>query len=460
MGCSQGDEYCDYVEHPEHQVTIAKGVWMGQTEVTQEAFQKVTGQDPSGFKGAKRPVESVTWDEARNYCQAVDSRLPTEAEWEYAARAGGTASTYGEIDQIAWFEANGLGKTHKVGVKQANAWGLYDMLGNVSEWVADWSPAIGVYDAGYATDPLGPENGKFRSVRGGAWYDSWTEVRASSRSARMPADRYNFVGFRCVAGTPGVGWHPPAVPQGGLVSKVAFPKSGRPGDTMMNPTDELTYVWITPGTFQMGCSPGDKSCVDEEPPRRVTISQGFWMGQTEVTQAAYRKVTEEDPSVFKGARRPVEHVTWDEANYYCQSVEMRLPTEAEWEYAARAGSTGITYGDLDRTAWHKSNSGGTTHEAAGKQANAWGLYDMLGNVSEWVADWYQSGYPSGDATDPQGPDSGDEGRVFRGGAWDDEAARVRASHRERTFHDNLTNDIGFRCAVNGKANTEAVKPGR
>jgi formylglycine-generating enzyme required for sulfatase activity len=158
---------------------------------------------------------------------------------------------------------------------------------------------------------------------------------------------------------------------------------------LANPKDGLRYVWIPPGKFTMGCSAGDvEGCHGEEPAHQATITKGFWLGQTEVTQAAYKRVVGTDPSYSKGAELPVEQVSWDEAQGYCQAAGGRLPTEAEWEYAARAGSPKSRYGNIDRIAWYQSNSGGHTHEVAQKEANAWGLYDMLGNVREWTADWY------------------------------------------------------------------------
>ena len=197
------------------------------------------------------------------------------------------------------------------------------------------------------------------------------------------------------------------------------------GKTKVNPRDGLTYVWIPPGTFQMGCSPGDDQCdSDEKPAHTVAITKGFWMGQTEVTQAAYQRVMGRNPSFRHGDRLPAEGVTWDEANAYCGAVGMRLPTEAEWEYAARAGSTASRHGDVDAVAWHDGNSGQQTHEVGQKGPNAWKLYDMLGNVWEWVADWYDLSYSSqSPSQDPQGPSSG-ENRALRGSAWGGIAPRV------------------------------------
>jgi formylglycine-generating enzyme required for sulfatase activity len=228
-----------------------------------------------------------------------------------------------------------------------------------------------------------------------------------------------------------------------------IPKTPAQKPTKVNPKDGLTYVWIPPGTFQMGCSPGGNECGSHEnPAHSVTITKGFWIGQTEVMQAAYQRVVGTNPSHFHGDRLPVEQVSWDDANSYCQAVGMRLPTEAEWEYAARAGSTASRYGDLDAVAWYRPNSGDQTHEVGQRQPNAWGLDDMLGNVSEWVADWYDvdgNYYSQSPSQDPQGPSSG-QFRVVRGGSWYTiYPLEVRVSNRD-WYPPAVRNYVnGFRC---------------
>jgi len=224
------------------------------------------------------------------------------------------------------------------------------------------------------------------------------------------------------------------------------PQSSGANESKINPKDGLTYIWIPPGTFQMGCSPGDSECPENQKPvHQVTISRGFWMGQTEVTQEAWQRIMGTTPSSFKGAERPVESMSWDEAKNYCQIVGMRLPTEAEWEYAARAGSSQDPYGDLDQIAWYAGNSGKMAHPVGTKQANPWGLHDMLGNVWEWVADWFAAPYPDGSATDPKGPASG-KVRTIRGGAWSMVRRNAHASFRGGPGPMIPANHIGFRCA--------------
>jgi formylglycine-generating enzyme required for sulfatase activity len=219
------------------------------------------------------------------------------------------------------------------------------------------------------------------------------------------------------------------------------------GATKVNEKDGLKYVWIPPGTFQMGCSVGDAECLDaEKPAHEVTLTKGFWMGQTPVTQDAYERVIGTNPSHFRGGQLPVETVNWNEAQGYCQATGMRLPTEAEWEYAARAGTTGSRYGDLDRIAWYNGNSGNATHAVGQKEANAFGLYDMLGNVWQWVADWYAE-YPAGPQRDPAGSGSG-QYRLLRGGSWGNVPWGARASLRLRLEPEVRVNVIGLRCAGN------------
>jgi formylglycine-generating enzyme required for sulfatase activity len=192
MGCSPGDTECNSDEKPAHAEQIANGFWLGQTEVTQAAWKRVTDGDPSFFRGDRLPVENVDWNQASLYCIAIGGRLPTEKEWEYAARAGTTGAHYGALDAIAWYSDNSGKSTHPVGLKQANAYGLYDMLGNVWEWVADdWAAYPGSFTAACAG---------CKDIRGGSFVESTEDVRASFRFREGPTMRDLFIGFRCVGG--------------------------------------------------------------------------------------------------------------------------------------------------------------------------------------------------------------------------------------------------------------------
>jgi formylglycine-generating enzyme required for sulfatase activity len=225
----------------------------------------------------------------------------------------------------------------------------------------------------------------------------------------------------------------------------------RAGTVRTNPNDGQQYVWIPPGEFEIGCSTGENEWNGGEMGYHsvtVRITHGFWLGQTEVTQAAYEKTVGQKLFSFKGPQYPVEGVNWYEAGEYCQAAGGRLPTEAEWEYAARACSSEARYGQLDAIAWYLGNSGSQTHPARQKQPNSWGLYDMLGNVKEWVADWYEENYYQTLpllATDPKGPPTGMH-RVLRGGDWDDRKGDVRASSRDFSIPSNRGVGYGFRCA--------------
>jgi formylglycine-generating enzyme required for sulfatase activity len=210
----------------------------------------------------------------------------------------------------------------------------------------------------------------------------------------------------------------------------------------VNPRDGLKYVRIRPGEFQMGC--GLPECWGNETPHRVRITREFWIGQTEVTQAAYVKVMKvPNPSDFKGENRPVENVSWNDAERYCREAGMRLPTEAEWEYAARAGSTEERYGEISKIAVYDVSS---TAEVASKLPNAWGLYDAIGNVWEWTNDWYDGEYyRTSPVDDPPGPAKGGW-KVLRGGSWYYDPQYVRVSLRNTSTPASRVNVFGFRCA--------------
>lgn len=461
MGSPNAEKGRDSDEGPETEVTLTQSYWLGETEVTQRQWEEIMGNNPSNSKGGNRPVESVTWNDAMEFCRRLTTReraagrldgrheytLPTEAQWEYACRAGtitrfsfGDDAEYTQLGNYAWYASNS-GQTHDVAQKLANPWGLYDMHGNVWEWCLDWYS--GSYPGGNVADPRGSSSGVNRLLRGGGFADVGRTCRSAYRRKVGTDPRHPiYRGFR--------------------VALVFLPK-------LFLTDSGIELILIPSGTFTMGSptSEKDRDGDDEGPQTEVTLSQDFWLGKTEVTQRQWQSIMGSNPSRFKGEERPVESVSWDEAMEFCINLTFReqkaerlpagyeyaLPTEAQWEYACRAGMvTRFPYGDdfgykqLGKYAWYLGNSDALTHDVEGKLENQFGLYDMHGNVWEWCLDWYSGSYPGGNVTDPKGPSSGVD-RVLRGGGWSDPGRHLRSSDRSGTRPYNRRAFLGFRVSL-------------
>ncbi len=662
-------------EKPQTHVTLGKGFWIGKTEVTQTQWEAVMGTTAAqqrdkvnrewALRGEGRdfPIYYVNWDEAMDFCRKLTERehaadrlpdglaytLPTEAQWEYACRAGTTENHAGTLEAMAWYGSDKGGQTHPVAQKQANAWGLFDMHGNVREWCLDWYQDH--LPGGNVVDPVGPASGPTRVTRGGSWVSPARDCRSAARFGSPPALRQGSLGFR-LALTPGrpekskqsgpgkkaevrsspeirtgnqaiaepavsppagggtsglgsaavddlptvrgvpeirgaelqpaapgrrdgepgtaapktrlykvpdsepigcgaflagvavlvlaaAGWwffgsnHPapqktgpegaeattkavqaqesageqprmqmvergsdishevsavPATPsqepkavnpsaQAPAPSVGARPQGTQPGATPGTlekprgaeeghpwtvPDLNLEMVYVHPGGFTLGSPDSEKGRYKNESPQtQVTLTKGYWLGKTAVTQGQWEALMTDNPSNVKGADRPVDRVTWDDATEFCRKLTEReraagrltdgyvyaLPTEAQWEYACRAGTTGpyAGAGNLDNLGWYSLNSGGTTHPVGQKQPNAWGLYDMHGNVGQWCRDWYGD-YPGGSATDPAGPATGSF-RVDRGGSCSLPARFCRSAFRRRIEPGSRENNLGFRLAL-------------
>jgi formylglycine-generating enzyme required for sulfatase activity len=233
---------------------------------------------------------------------------------------------------------------------------------------------------------------------------------------------------------------------------------------------QIEFVLIPPGSFQMGCSASQQwGCSSSESPvHTVTLTNAFYMGRYEVTQAQWQARMGSNPSGFQSAstqvpaaevpNRPVELVSWNTIQGFLTQTGMRLPTEAEWEYAYRAGTTTAFHGFtgylsgtnddslLGNIAWVGGNSNSQTRPVGGKLGNGYGLHDMSGNVYEWVNDRYSSSYySSSPQNNPPGPAAG-SGRVFRGGGWINSSNDCRASFRGSTGPDGTYGNVGFRAA--------------
>ena len=451
-------------EAPRHTVLITQPFYFGIYEVTQAQYQEATKKNPSKFKGDQRPVEQVTWAEAAKFCDWLNAedqkkpkgfiyRLPTEAEWEYACQAGATTSFHfgddaGRLGDYAWVGSNSGRQTHDVGLKKPNPFGLYDIHGNVWEWCLD---GLRTYTEEAVTDPIGPQGNAERLWRGGAWISRPETARSQWREWLGPRESSEHIGFR-----------------------VALAR-----DTFTNSLG-MELVRIPAGEFMMGTSPEDVNAVIEENrgddflqqharaeahPHQVHITRGVYLGAYEVTQSQYRAAMGTSPWKFKGdeVNKPVEQVSWFDATAFCEWLnrndtsrpvgwEYRLPTEAEWEYACRAGSTaafsfGDEFGEIDRHAWHKGNGRGQTGAMGTKRPNAWGLHDMHGNVWEWCQDWYDPRfYERSPREDPLNAAKGAE-RVMRGGSWMDSPAACCSTLRYKVRPDWNSANYGFRVAL-------------
>jgi formylglycine-generating enzyme required for sulfatase activity len=228
------------------------------------------------------------------------------------------------------------------------------------------------------------------------------------------------------------------------------------GSVLKVPDLNIEMVYLRPGTFAMG-SPDSES--KERPVTRVTLTKGYGLGKTAVTQGQWEALMGNNPARFNGEDHPVEMVSWNDAMEFCTKLtererqagrvpdgyEYTLPTEAQWEYACRAGTTGDYAGNLDSMAWYSRNSGKTTHRVGQRQPNAWGLHEMHGNVWEWCRDWFGS-YAGFDVTDPVGPSWGST-RVYRGACWVNDPGDCRSAHRDSLDPGTTSYRLGFRVAL-------------
>jgi len=599
----EAERYDD--EGPQYEVTLQTGFWLCDTACTQELWQTVMGTNPSRFKGADLPIEQINWNDVQEFLGKINSEipgidlvLPSEAEWEYACRAGTTTPfcfganiTPDEVNYNGDYPYAGgeIGAYRKCTVPVAslppNLWGLYEMHGNVWEWTRDYWREN--YREATASSDRQVEtiSDVGRVVRGGSWHNVARIVRSAVRGKSKPGDHSNNLGFRCArigsndqpanlesavaekSKIHAVGY---ALPYPGIVPSVTpkiSPSITTPGEiqvriretasrehcplpaqkefsirsdqenltlrtetkpqwasaigrdgfglwtevsldvesgnetTPANKTVTQRLRWIPPGRFLMGSPESEwalfskydqaKWCIQEGPQHQVILTRGYWLFDTPCTQALWQAVMGDDnPSRFRSPTRPVEFVSWEEINEFLEKInaripglDLQLPTEAQWEYACRAGSETATYAGpmetagannapvLDPIAWYGGNSGvafdldngydssssdwkekqydhtrAGTHPVGEKQANPWGLYDMLGNVWEWCRDG-QRDYGFDTIIDPVGPLEAGVERMVRGGSWYYFARYVRAASRFRYLPGVRLDRLGFRCVA-------------
>jgi formylglycine-generating enzyme required for sulfatase activity len=474
---SPEEEEGRYDDETLHTVTLTEGYWLGKHPVTQAQWEKVMGENPSELKGEDRPVGQVTWADVTSFCEKLTEQeseadrlpagmsyqLPTEAQWEYACRAE-TTTAYAFGDSLTSDQANidgGPDETTDVGKYPPNAWDFHDMHGNVDEWCADWYEEN--YPTGNVTNPTGPADGSFRVRRGGSWYFTADDARSANRSRLVPALSSHILGFR-------LSLRPPASkaePQ--VQEKESVAVSVNAGTAITIRDLGLDMLWVKPGTFEMGSPPEEEDRRNNETQHTVTLTEGYWLGKYPVTQAQWEKVMGDNPSHFKGADRPVETASWDKITSFCERLTERerkagrlpagmayqLPTEAQWEYACRAGTTtAFSFGDklTEKDANYAHDGFGTglrTSNVGEYASNLWGFHDMHGNVWEWTADWYEE-YTSGAVSDPVGPAgvfSTFSTRVRRGGSWINSAYFARSAYRKAGLPAYSDDSLGFRLSL-------------
>ena len=407
--------------------------------------EKKPCENPGFEQTESHPIACVDYNDAKAFCKWLSQqtgqnfRLPTEAEWEYGCRAGTTGDYAGDIEQMAWFDATSEGLIYPVAQKKPNPWGLYDMHGNVREWCEDnyyWNYKNAPVDGSAAMTPDVPADvASRRALRGGSSCSPKESCRSSSRYGVYRFFHQCSTGFRIVR-----------------CAKLAAPGADRPasaarkslksfGSGVARPAKltltvgeiDFNLIRIDPGTFIMG---SEHNYVDqykwtyELPQHEVTIDYNFYMGTTEVTleqfglfvaETGYVTDAEKEGWIFNSDNEkgwhdiicqdwrfpgfiqtedePVTHIGWYDAVAFCQWLsektgrDVRLPTEAEWEYACRAGTTGDYAGNLGEMAWchWTTDTLFRTYPVAQKKPNPWGLYDMHGNVWEWIQDMWHPG---------------------------------------------------------------------
>ncbi|UCG57650.1 MAG: SUMF1/EgtB/PvdO family nonheme iron enzyme, partial [Phycisphaerales bacterium] len=443
----------------------------------------------------------ISWNDAMAFCRWLSRqtgghyRLPTEAEWEYACRAGGDGYSGEDVDGMGWYRDNSGRGTHPVGQKKPNAWGLYDMHGNAWEWCLDvWHSSYrDTPDDGSAwlTEDYLPRVAVRRVLRGGAWCRLDFECGATYRYRGTEDFRSDGTGFRIVRSAASVDTEP-------TIDHTAW--QGRSTHTTLSRMNSgvsdlgltlsvdgvnFEFVRVSPGDFLMG-SERDGG---EKPIHRVQIKTGFDIGKTEVTVRQFRAFVEDtgyqtdaEKERWAWARshgrdwhpesltcwwnlpfeqsddHPVTCISWYDAMEFCKwladrtQMAIRLPSASEWEYACRAGTTGDFAGDLNQMGWHRYNSGHRTHPVGQKKPNPWGLYDTHGNVWEWCLDMWRDNYEGAPADGSAWMQAKIFEPVMRGGSFINPQWWLRSA-------DHMRNNPGNRFSYNQGLRIVRSRPG-
>ncbi|MBR4569537.1 MAG: formylglycine-generating enzyme family protein [Candidatus Riflebacteria bacterium] len=509
MGSPKGEMGRDLKEI-QHKVILSDSFMIGKYEVTQKQYKTVMGKNPSKFKNDLQPVELVNWNDAKEFCEKLNTKfsssipsgfkfdLPTEAQWEYACRAGTnsplnngkeltTEYKCDNLDEIGWYAKNSKFTTHPVGQKQPNSWGIYDMQGNVSEWCRDYD---GSFVEGEAKDPLGPEKGTDRIIKGGNYNVNAKFCRSAIRLNANPKTKDMKTGFRVALIPVGSGTEinfasktevphnivsqPKENTSAPVVAKTSETTNTTATNSQNNDTKQdwtysdlnLQMVYCKTGKFKMGSPENElgRTKGSDLDANEVSIDKDFYIGKYEVTQKLFSDVMGEKPSRYADDKKPVESVSYYKAVEFCKKLneltkdkrpagyEFALPTEMQWEYACRAGcESSLNNGkqisaekgncaELNEIAWYKANSDTKTHEVGTKKANNWNIFDMHGNVAEWCLDGYNGNEMAKEVNN-------NSKCIVKGGAYFYEPAKNRSASRGVASPNTLSSAIGFRVAL-------------
>ncbi len=499
-------QFMAFVEATGYESNPTKPGWIWYRSCTDHIgySQNRPCKNPDYKQAETQPIVCINYYDAKAFCKWLSEqtgqsfRLPTEAEWEYACRGGTTGDYAGDIIQMGWYDMTGREQPHPVARKEPNPWGLYDMHGNAWEWCEDiyyWKYRNAPTDGSACTESDVPTDIASRRVlRGGSWCMPKESCRTSSRYAAYRDFRDSSTGFRIVRCSK------PATAKADLNVSVVK-KARKSGPSSVNQPSTLTlsidgidfsFVRINPGKFIMG---SEHVYVDsykwtyELPAHEVTIDYSYYMAPTEVTLEQFYLFVEDTgyvteaekqgwvfstdrergwydeilqdwrfPGVVQIDSEPVTHICWYDAIAFCQWLseksgrDIRLPTEAEWEYACRAGTTTLYAGNLGEMGWCQWNSDTITrtHPVAQKKPNVWGLYDMHGNVWEWVQDMWHAdakGAPTDGSAWLDSTDKINRG-IVRGGSFYNPPWLCRSYIRMRTpLVVRVHYNNGFRLAM-------------
>lgn len=475
MGSNAGDDD----EKPVRQVFL-DGYWIDKYEVTNAQYARCVAEgactEPSSLSSYTRetyyghvtytnyPVVHVTWYQARDYCQWSGGDLPTEAQWEKAARGTDNREYPWGNELPDYSRANydlSIGDTTAVGSYPpgASPYGAMDMAGNVWEWARDGFATYGAYNV---YNPVGDMHTTLRTIRGGNYFDLSSAIRSAYRFSGEPELSGYDIGFRCVLPSVTSELSSTKIDLAILAPTPSPTSEFRLGSTKFRELDSMEMVYVPEGNFTMGNATGDE---DEMPIHQVYLD-AYWIDKYEVTSKQYALCVADGacsaPANSSSASRgyyygnptyanfPVVWMKWSQANQYCQWVGGNLPTEAQWEKAARGtDSREYPWGNdpPERTDGNYDFDWGNSLEVGSfpQSASPYGALDMAGNVWEWVRDWYGP-YDTDTSSNPVGPESGDV-KVMRGGCWYNTAKNIRSSYRGGDDPNNSYYSYGFRCAV-------------